>query len=156
VAINDIYNTLQTFMGGYLVNYFNRFGRQWQVYVAAEGEYRTKPEDISQFYVQNAKGTMVPLSALTKIEHRNGPEFNFRYNEYRATQIFGSAAPGYSSGQAMAALEEVFSQTMPSTMAYDYTGMSFQEKQASLGVPPSVVYGMSILFVFLILAALYE
>lgn len=156
VRIGDIYNTLQTFMGGNLVNYFNRFGRQWQVYVAAEGEYRTKPEDVGQFYVKNEAGTMVPLSALTSIKRRAGSEFNYRYNEYRATQIFGSAAPGYSSGQAMAALEETFAETMPSTMAYDYTGMSYQEKRAATGVPPAAIYAMSLLFVFLILAALYE
>lgn len=156
VPIGDIYNTLQTFMGGYLVNYFNRFGRQWQVYVAAEGEYRTKAEDIGSFYVQNSAKTMVPLSALTTMERRTGSEFNFRYNEYRATQIFGAAAPGYSSGQAMAALEEVFAQTMPASMAFDYTGMSYQEKQAAEGIPPAAIYGMSILFVFLILAAQYE
>lgn len=156
VAIGDIYNTLQTFMGGYLVNYFNRFGRQWQVYVAAEGEYRTKPEDIGQFYVANDKGTMVPLTALTKMERRSGVEFNFRYNEYRATQIFGSAAPGFSSGQAMQALEETFAQTMPNTMSFDYTGMSYQEKRASEGISPAAIYGISILFVFLILAAQYE
>jgi HAE1 family hydrophobic/amphiphilic exporter-1 len=156
VPINDIYNTLQTFMGGYLVNYFNRFGRQWQVYVAAEGEYRTKAEDIGSFFVQNSAKTMVPLSALTTTERRTGSEFNYRYNEYRATQIFGAAAPGFSSGQAMAALEEVFAQTMPAGMAFDYTGMSYQEKQAAEGIPPSAIYGMSILFVFLILAAQYE
>jgi len=156
VAIGDVYNTLQTFMGGYLVNYFNRFGRQWQVYVAAEGEYRTKPEDVGHFYVRNSSNTMVPLSALSSIERRSGSEFNFRYNEYRATQIFGAAAPGFSSGQAMAALEETFAQTMPSTMAFDYTGMSYQEKRAAEGLSPSAIYGMSILFVFLILAAQYE
>lgn len=156
VAIGDIYSTLQTFMGGYLVNYFNRFGRQWQVYVAAEGEYRTTPEDIGQFYVENASKTMVPLSALTTMKRRSGSEFNYRYNEYRATQIFGSAAPGYSSGQAMAALEETFAQTMPSNMAFDYTGMSYQEKRATSGVPAVAIYGLSILFVFLILAAQYE
>ena len=156
VAVADVYNTLQTFMGGYLVNYFNRFGRQWQVYVAAEGEYRTKPEDIAQFYVRNSSGTMVPLSSLATIQKRSGPEFNFRYNEYRATQIFGAAAPGYSSGQAMAALEEVFARTMPPQMAFDYIGMSYQEKQAAEGIPPAAIYGMSILFVFLILAAQYE
>ncbi|MBC7945586.1 MAG: efflux RND transporter permease subunit, partial [Burkholderiales bacterium] len=156
VQISDIYNTLQTFMGGYLVNYFNRFGRQWQVYVAAEGEYRTKTEDVDQFFVKNSAGTMVPLSALTTMERRTGPEFNFRYNEYRATQIFGSSAPGYSSGQAIAALEEVFKETMPAQMAFDYTGMSFQEKKAAAGIPPAAIYGISILFVFLILAAQYE
>jgi HAE1 family hydrophobic/amphiphilic exporter-1 len=156
VAINDIYNTLQTFMGGYLVNYFNRFGRQWQVYVAAEGEYRTKPDQIGQFYVKNEGGTMTPLSSLTTMKSRTGSEFNFRYNEYRATQIFGAAAPGFSSGQAMTALEETFAQTMPASMAYDYTGMSYQEKKAASGIPPSAIYGLSILFVFLILAAQYE
>ncbi len=156
VTISDVYNTLQTFMGGYLVNYFNRFGRQWQVYVAAEGEYRTRPEDMGQFYVRNESGTMVPLNALATIENRTGPEFNYRYNEYRATQIFGGAAPGYSSGQAMAALEEVFAQTMPSEMAFDYTGMSFQEKKAAEGVSPALIYAMSLFFVFLILAAQYE
>ena len=126
------------------------------VYVAAEGEYRTKPEDIAQFYVRNSSGTMVPLSSLATIQKRSGPEFNFRYNEYRATQIFGAAAPGYSSGQAMAALEEVFARTMPPQMAFDYIGMSYQEKQAAEGIPPAAIYGMSILFVFLILAAQYE
>jgi len=138
------------------VNYFNRFGRQWQVYLAAEGDYRTRQEDVGQFYVRNSANTMVPLSAVTAMERRAGPEFNFRYNEYRATQIFGAAKPGYSSGQAMAALEEVFSQTMPSNMAFDYTGMSYQEKKASEGLPPSAIYAMSIFFVFLILAAQYE
>jgi HAE1 family hydrophobic/amphiphilic exporter-1 len=156
VAINDVYNTMQTFLGGYLVNYFNRFGRQWQVYLAAEGDYRTRPEDIGQFYVQNTARTMVPLSAITTLEKRTGPEFNFRYNEYRATQIFGAAAPGFSSGQAMAALEEVFAQTMPPSMAFDYTGMSYQEKKAAEGLSPSVIYAMSVFFVFLILAAQYE
>ena len=156
VSIGNIYNTLQTFMGGYLVNYFNRFGRQWQVYVAAEGEYRTKPEDVAQFYVRNAVGGMVPLSALATISRRAGPEYNYRYNEYRATQIYGGAAPGFSSGQAMAALEDVFARTMPANMGFDYTGMSFQEKKAAQGIGPSAIYGLSILFVFLILAAQYE
>jgi HAE1 family hydrophobic/amphiphilic exporter-1 len=156
VSIGSVYTTLQTFMGGYLVNYFNRFGRQWQVYVAAEGEYRTKPQDVAQFYVRNAAGTMVPLSAIANVERRNGPEYNYRHNEYRATQIYASAAPGYSSGQAMAALEEVFDQTMPAQMGFDYSGMSYQEKEAASGISPSAIYGMSLLFVFLILAAQYE
>lgn len=156
VNIGDIYNTMQTFMGGYLVNYFNRFGRQWQVYVAAEGEYRTRPENVGQFYVSSKSGEMMPLSAVTTIDRRTGPEFNFRFNEYRAAQVFGGASPGYSSGQAIAALEEVFAQTMPREMAFDYMGMSYQEKQASEGISPALVYGMSLLFVFLILAAQYE
>jgi hydrophobe/amphiphile efflux-1 (HAE1) family protein len=156
VPINDVYRTIQAFMGGLFVNYFNRFGRQWQVYIEAEGEFRTKAENVGQFYVRNNKGEMVPLSALTKFESRPGPEFTMRYNMYRAAQINGSAAPGYSSAQAMKALEEVFDQTMPREMGYDYSAMSFQEKQAQQGIPPAVIFGFSLLFVFLILAALYE
>ncbi|PYU91232.1 MAG: hydrophobe/amphiphile efflux-1 family RND transporter [Acidobacteria bacterium] len=156
VAINDVYKTIQAFMGGLFINYFNRFGRQWQVYIEAEGEYRTRAENVGQFYVRNRNGEMVPLSALTRFESRLGPEFTMRYNLYRSAQINGSAAPGYSSAQAMAALEEVFAQTMPREMGYDYLGISFQEKKAQQGVPASVIFGFSLLFVFLILAALYE
>src|ERR1700757_1578146 len=143
-------------MGGFFINYFNRFGRQWQVYIEAEGEYRTRAENVGQFYVRNNNGDMVPLAALTKFESRPGPEFTMRYNLYRSAQIIGSAAPGYSSAQAMKALEETFAQTMPREMGYDYMGMSFQEKKAQQGVPSSVIFGFSLLFVFLILAALYE
>jgi HAE1 family hydrophobic/amphiphilic exporter-1 len=156
VALTDVYRTLQTFMGAYFVNYFNRFGRQWQVYVQAEGEYRVQAEQLGQFYVRNSKGDTVPLSALTSFEQRSGPEFTMRYNLYRSAQINASSAPGYSSLQAMKALEEVFQQTMPQEMGYDYVGMSYQEKKASEGVPISVIFGMSLLFVFLILAAQYE
>ena len=156
VAINDVYRTIQAFMGGLFINYFNRFGRQWQVYIEAEGEYRTNEENVGQFYVKNGAGGMVPLSALIKFEPRPGPEFTMRYNLFRSAQINGSAAPGYSSNQAMAALEQVFAQTMPAEMGYDYLGISFQEKKAQEGVPPSVIFGLSLLFVFLILAALYE
>src|SRR4030042_3824895 len=99
---------------------------------------------------------MVPLSALTRFEQRSGPEFTMRYNLYRAAQINASTNPGYSSLQAIKALEEVFQKTMPQEMGYDYIGMSFQEKKASEGVPISVIFGMSLLFVFLILAAQYE
>jgi HAE1 family hydrophobic/amphiphilic exporter-1 len=156
VAVADVYRTIQAFMGGLFINYFNRFGRQWQVYVEAEGEYRTNAENVGQFYVKNRGGTMVPLSALTRFESRPGPEFTMRYNLFRCAQINGSAAPGYSSNQATAALEEVFAQTMPAEMGFDYLGISFQEKKAQEGVPPSVIFGLSLLFVFLILAALYE
>jgi HAE1 family hydrophobic/amphiphilic exporter-1 len=156
VPLNDVYRTIQAFMGGVFVNYFNRFGRQWQVYVEAEGEYRARAENVGQFYVRNNKNEMVPLSAITKIESRTGPEFTMRYNEYPSAQINGNAAPGYSADQATAALEEVFKETMPPQMGHDYMGMSFQEKKAEEGVPPSVVFGFSLLFVFLILAALYE
>jgi HAE1 family hydrophobic/amphiphilic exporter-1 len=156
VQLSDVYKTLQTFMGGLLVNYFNRFGRQWQVFVQAEGEYRTKAENLGQFYVTNDAGQPVPLSALTTIKPKTGPEFVLRFNLYRCVQINGGAAPGYSSGQAMTALEETFASTMPPEMGYDYMGMSYQEKKAAEGVPPPVIFGMSLFFVFLILAAQYE
>jgi HAE1 family hydrophobic/amphiphilic exporter-1 len=143
-------------MGGYFVNYFNRFGRQWQVYVQAEGEYRNKADKVGQFFVQNDKGDPVPLSAVTTIESRSGPEFTMRYNLYRSAQINATANPGYSSAQAMKALEEVFAQTMPTEMGLDYMGMSFQEKKAQEGIPLYVIFGFSLLCVFLILAALYE
>jgi HAE1 family hydrophobic/amphiphilic exporter-1 len=156
VQLSDVYKTMQTFMGGVLVNYFNRFGRQWQVYVQAEGDYRTRAENVGQFYVANDAGQPVPMSALTTIKPKTGPEFTLRYNLYRCVQINGGAAPGYSSAQAIKALEETFAETMPSEMGYDYMGMSYQEKKAAEGVPPAVIFGMSLLFVFLILAAQYE
>ncbi len=156
VDIKDVYRTIQAFMGGSFINYFNRFGRQWQVYIEAEGGYRDRAENVGQFYVRNGKGDMVPLSSLTRFESRSGPEFTMRYNLYRSAQILGSAAPGYSSGQAMSALEKVFAETMPPEMGYDYQGISFQEKLAQQGVPAAAIFGFSLLVVFLVLAALYE
>jgi len=156
VKLSDVYDTLQAFMGGLFVNYFNDFGRAWQVRVQAEAEYRSNLDNVGQFYVRNAKGEMVPLSALTRFESRYGPEFKMRFNQYSSAQIIGSAAPGYSSDQATAALEEVFHQTMPSEMGFDYMGMSRQEQKAREGIPTWVIFAVSLLFVFLILAALYE
>src|ERR1700756_44401 len=156
VALGDVYQTIQAFMGGLFINYFNDFGRTWQVYVEAETPYRSSMENLGQFYVRNSGGERVPLSALTRFESRSGPEFTMRYNEYRSAQINGSAAPGYSSDQATAALEEVFKQTMPREMGFDYMGMSYQEQKARKGVPAWAIFGLSLLFVFLILAALYE
>lgn len=156
VPLQDVYQTLQCFMGGIFVNYFNRFGRQWQVYVQAEGDFRTRADEIGQFFVRNSDGSMVPLSALVDFHGTAGPEFTMRYNLYRAAQINAAAKPGYSSAQAMKALEEVFARTMPREMGFDYLGMSFQEKQAQQGVSPAVIFGFSLLCVFLILAAQYE
>jgi HAE1 family hydrophobic/amphiphilic exporter-1 len=156
IDLGQVYQTLQTFMGGFFVNYFNRFGRTWQVYVEAEGDYRTDAKNVGQFFVRNSTGTPVPLDAISTIKDIAGPEFTLRYNEYRGAQLNVSAAPGYSSNQAMAALEDVFRQTMPNEMGYDYLAMSFQEKKAQEGVSPLSIFALSILFVFLILAALYE
>jgi len=156
IDLGSVYQTLQTFMGGNFVNYFNRFGRQWQVFVQADGAFRTSAEQIGQFFVKNNDGAMVPLNAITSSSPISGPEFTMRYNLYRSAQINANAAPGYSSGQAMAAMEEVFAQTMPKEMGFSYLGMSFQEKQASEGISPMIIFGISLLFVFLILAAQYE
>src|ERR1700740_3748204 len=156
VSVSDVYRTIQAYMGGLFINYFNDFGRQWQVYVEAEADYRSNADKLGQFFVRNSQGDMVPLAALANFTPREGPEFTMRYNEYRSAQINGSAAPGYSSDQATAALEEVFKQTMPHEMGFDYMGMSYQEQKARQGVPASVIFGFSLLFVFLILAALYE
>jgi hydrophobic/amphiphilic exporter-1 (mainly G- bacteria), HAE1 family len=156
IALNSVYQALQAFLGGAFVNYFNQYGRVWQVYVQAEGEFRTQADNVGRFYVRNAAGQPVPLSTLVRMRQVNGPEFTMRFNEYRAAQINGSLAPGYSTRQGMQALEEVFAQTMPREMGFDYSGMSFQEQVASQGVPPSVVLGFSVLVVFLLMAALYE
>jgi HAE1 family hydrophobic/amphiphilic exporter-1 len=154
VALGDVYQTMQTFLGGLFVNQFNRFGRQWRVFVQAEGEDRVTPEQIGQFYVRNDAGTMVPLSALQSTKKTFGPQFTNRFNVYRAAQVNGAAAPGYSSGQAMAALEEVARATLPREIGYDWADLSYQEKQAS-GTTGQIL-ALSLVFVFLILAALYE
>jgi HAE1 family hydrophobic/amphiphilic exporter-1 len=156
VPLSDVYQTLQAFMGGAFINFFNRFGRVWQVYVQAEGDFRTQADNVGRFYVRNNSGQMVPLSTVTDISPRLGPEFTMHYNMYPCVQINGITKAGFSSEQGMRALEEVFAQTMPQGMGYDYMGMSFQEQKAQQGVPPAVIFGFSILFVFLILAALYE
>jgi multidrug efflux pump len=156
VDLGSVYQTLQAFMGGLFVNYFNRFGRVWQVYVQAEGEFRSEAENVGLFRVRNNDGDTVPLSTLVTMKTTSGPEFTNRFNGYRAAQINGILAPGYSSGQGRHALEEVFAQTMPREMGYDYSGISFQEQVAEQGVSVSAIFGFSLLFVFLILAALYE
>src|SRR6201996_7885329 len=156
VSLSDVYATMSTFMGGYLVNYFNRFGRQWQTYVEAEGTSRADIKNISQFYVRSANGSQVPLASLVKVSQTTGPEFIYRFNEYNAAQLNITGAPGYSSGQVRAALEETFAKTMPAGAGFDYSGMAVPEQQAAKGIPSWAVFGLSLLFVFLILAALYE
>ncbi len=154
VSVDEVYRTLQTFLGGSFVNQFNRFGRQWRVFLQADAADRLTPEAIGQFFVRNNDGNMVPLSALVTIRQTSGAEYTQRFNLYRAAQVTGAAAPGYSSGQAMAALEEVAAKVLPREMGYDWSDLSFQEKRAS--GTSSRVFVMSLLFVFLILAALYE
>jgi HAE1 family hydrophobic/amphiphilic exporter-1 len=150
----EVYQTLQAFLGGAYVNQFNRFGRQWKVYLQAEPEYRTSADKISNFYVRNSKGDMTPLASLVTVKRVSGPEYTNRFNLFRSIQINGTPSPGYSSGQAMAAMEQVSNEVLPSGFGYAWSDMSYQEKKAEGG--QAMVFGMSFLFVFLILAALYE
>ncbi len=154
LQFGEVYQTLQAFLGGSYVNQFNRFGRQWKVYLQAEPEYRTSTDKISSFYVRNSKGEMTPLASLVTIKRVSGPEYTNRFNLFRSIQINGTPAPGYSSGQAMAAMEQVANEVLPAGFGYAWSDMSFQEKKAEGG--QAMVFGMSFLFVFLILAALYE
>ena len=154
IALTDVYQTMQTFLGGLYVNQFNRFGRQWRVFMQAEGQERTSPESIGQFYVRNNDGNMVPMSSLQTTRQTFGPQYTNRFNVYRAAQITGAAAPGYSSGQALDALEEVAKATLPADISYDWSDLSYQERKASGNA--ARLFALSIVFVFLILAALYE
>jgi HAE1 family hydrophobic/amphiphilic exporter-1 len=154
VAISDVYQTLQAFLGGLYLNQFNRFGRQWRVFLQGEGEERMKADDIKGYYVRNNDGNMVPLSALLTTRQITGPEYTNRFNLYRAAQVIGAAAPGYSSGQALAALDEVARTTLPPEIGYNWADLSYQETKASGSATTS--FALSLVFVFLILAALYE
>ncbi len=156
VSLSDLYKVLQAYLGGAFVNYFNEFGRVWQVYVQAEGEYRRDTRRMGEFFVRNSSGGMVPLTTLVTIEPGFGPEFATRFNGYNAAQVTGVLAAGYSTGQGMAALQEVFKQTMPTEMGFDYSGMSYEEEKAAQGVSPALIFGFSLLVVLLILAAQYE
>ncbi|HXO21139.1 MAG TPA: multidrug efflux RND transporter permease subunit [Thermoanaerobaculia bacterium] len=154
VPIADVYQTLQAFLGGTFVNQFNRFGRQWRVYLQGEGQERVNPDDIGRYFVRNNDGNMVPLAAITTVRRIAGPEYTQRFNLFRAAQVTGAAAPGYSSGQALTALEEVAQKTLPREMGFDWADLSYQEKKAA--GTATRVFALSLVFVFLILAALYE
>lgn len=156
VELGNVYQIMQAYMGGLFINYFNRFGRVWQVYVEAEGSYRKEVENLGRFYVRNSEGGMVPLSAIVDSKRVYGPEFTMRFNQHSTAQLMAIPAPGYSGGQAMAALEEAFQESMPNGMGYDYMGMAYQAQKAAQGVSPSVIFAFSLLMVFLILAAQYE
>jgi HAE1 family hydrophobic/amphiphilic exporter-1 len=153
IALSDVYQTMQSFLGGLYVNQFNRFGRQWRVFLQAEGAERNSPADIAQFYVRNNDGAMVPLSTLEATEPTVGPQYTNRFNVYRGALVTGAPAPGYSSGQALSALEEVATQTMPREIGFDFSDLSYQETHAG---GSGSLFVLSITFVFLILAALYE
>jgi HAE1 family hydrophobic/amphiphilic exporter-1 len=154
LQFSEVYQTLQAFLGGAYVNQFNRFGRQWKVYIQAEPEYRTGVGNINSFYVRNSKNEMTPLASLVTVTRVSGPEYTNRFQMFRSIQINGSPSPGYSSGQAMAAMEESAKEVLPSAFGSAWMDMSYQEKKAEGG--QAMVFGMSFLFVFLILVALYE
>jgi HAE1 family hydrophobic/amphiphilic exporter-1 len=154
LSLNDVYSTIGAYLGGSYVNDFNRFGRVYKSYVQAEPEYRINEKDISLFYVRNNEGDMVPLSSIVKIENISGPEFTFRFNMARAAEVTGAPAPGYSSSQALAALEEVAKNVLPDDIGYSWNAMSYQEIKAS--GTANVVLIFALIFVFLILAAQYE
>ena len=156
VSLSDAYQTLQAFLGGVPINYFNRFNLQYFCYMQAEGAARTDPKGASLFYVRNKTGDPVPLSSLLQVKPMSGPEFVMRFNMYDCAQLNINSAPGISTGQVMKALEETFKETMPAGMGFDYYGMSFQEQLAAQGVPATAIFALSLLFVFLILAAQYE
>jgi hydrophobic/amphiphilic exporter-1 (mainly G- bacteria), HAE1 family len=153
LSIDDVYRALQTLLGGYYVNQFNRFGRVWKVFVEAEPQYRTRATEVGQFYVRNNTGAMVPLSTLVNMNRVFGPEFTTRFNEYRSIEIFASPAPGYSTGDAMSAVTEVADQALPRDMGTAWNGISYQQSVAGGGAG---VFALSLVLVFLILAALYE
>jgi HAE1 family hydrophobic/amphiphilic exporter-1 len=153
VPIQDLYSALQTFLGGDYVNQFNRFGRVWKVFVEAEPQYRRSADNMGLFYVRNQAGTMIPLSTLVRMKPLLGPPYTTRFNEYRSIEIFGAPAPGYSTGDAMKAITEVSNEVLPRDMGYAWNGMTYQQAVAGSGV---AVFALSIAFVFLILAALYQ
>ena len=154
VPVNDVFQSLSALLGGTYVNDFNRFGRLFRVYVQSDSSYRQKAEDIGQMYVRSkSTGDMIPLSTLVTVTDKKGTEITNRFNLFRSVEISGIPGPGYTSGQAIAALEDVFKKTMSSEMGFAYSSMSYQEKVAP---PAAPTLALAIIFVFLLLAALYE
>jgi HAE1 family hydrophobic/amphiphilic exporter-1 len=154
VPVNEVFQTMSTAMGGAFVNDFNRFGRLYRVYVQAESTDRLKAEDIGRIYARSrTTNSMVPLSTLVTIDDIAGTEITTRFNLLRSVELTGAPARGYTSGQALAALEEVFAQTMPGEMSFAYSSLSYQEKIAP---PPGPTFILAIVCVFLLLAAMYE
>jgi multidrug efflux pump len=154
VPIADVFDTLQTYLGGYYVNQFNRFGRTYQVMLQAQPQFRASADDISHFWLRSNSNQMVPLNTLARVEPTSGPNSITRYNLYDSVEIQGAAAPGYSSGQAIAAMERIAAKILPKGYGYEWTGLSYQE----IGAQGQIVFTfcLALLFVFLFLAAQYE
>lgn len=154
LTLADATKPISAYMGGAYVNDFNRFGRQYRTYVQAESEFRMTPEDLKGYFVRDRQGEMIPVSTFATVEETTGPEFTIRYNMFRAAELNGSPAPGYSSAQALTALEEVAKEVLPGDMGYDWSNISYQEKTSE--GKGAVMFLMALVFVFLILAAQYE
>jgi HAE1 family hydrophobic/amphiphilic exporter-1 len=154
IPLSEVFDTLQAYLGSAYVNDFNKFGRTWQVMAQADHQFRTRPDDIRNLDVRNAKGEMVPLGTLIAVENTVGPQTILRYNLYPTASITGDAAPGFSSGQALALMEQLAEQKLPASMGFEWTGMSFQEKQ--VGSEAIMVFALAIILVFLVLSAQYE
>ncbi len=153
VPVDSVFATLQTYLSGLYVNDFVKFGKVYKVFLQAESEFTGRPEDIGRYYVRNKGGEMVPLSTLVKVTKMSGPNLVTRFNLYNAAEVIGTTAPGYSSGQAIKAIEEVMKQMPPET-GYEWSGLTLQEKKSEGQAP--IIFGMAVLFVFLLLAAQYE
>jgi multidrug efflux pump len=153
IPVTDAYNALQTFLGGLYVNDFNLFGHTWQVLIQAEPEFRDRPTDIDRFYVRSADGAMAPLGTLARVAPSSGPDVVYRYNRFRAIQLLGGPAPGYSSGDAIRAMEEL-ADHLPAGFGYEWTGTTYQQKLAQ--GHEGMIFGFAAALVFLFLAALYE
>jgi HAE1 family hydrophobic/amphiphilic exporter-1 len=154
VPLSSVFNTLQAFLGSAYVNDFNRFGRTWQVRVQADHEFRVEPEDIRELDVRNGSGDMVPIGTVVNVTDTFGPQVIQRYNLYPSAQINGEPAAGFSSGQALGLMEQMVDAKRPATVGYEWTGMSYQEKQ--VGGEQYVIFLLAVVFVFLVLSAQYE
>ena len=154
VKVSDVFNALQATLGGYYVNDFNLFGRTWQVNIQSEDRFRDAIDDIYRVYVRNAAGAMVPIRALAQARLVQGPQVVIRYNGFRAAVINGAPKPGFSSGQALAAMERLSATTLPAGYGFEWTGTALQEKTAA--GQTGIVLGLAILFAYLFLVALYE
>lgn len=154
IDVNEVFSTMQTFLGSQYINDFNMFGRVYRVMAQAEAEYRDEPSDIAALKVRNRDGAMIPLGSVMSIEESQGPSIAMRYNAYLAADINGNPAPGYSSGQAQDAITEILEETLPQGMAFEWTELTYQEILA--GDSTLIVFPLCLFLVFLVLAAQYE
>jgi hydrophobe/amphiphile efflux-1 (HAE1) family protein len=154
IPTTDVYDELQTFLGGLYINDFNRFGRTWRVIMQAEPEYRRNPDAVNRFYVRTANNDMVPLSTLVTMNPTSGPDVIYRFNRYRAAELIGQTAPGFSSGQSAAAMEQIASANLPSGFSFEWSGTVFQQKLSE--GKEGFIFGFAAVLVFLFLAAQYE